>query len=206
MIKYEDIKKANELIETIDIKRKDKQTGETLVKKYANVNERIKAFRSLYPEGTIETEIVYHNDGLIVMRTKVGYMNEDGTFHLLGTGTAQEDQSSSYINNTSYIENCETSSVGRALAMCGLGIDNSIASAEEVNNAKEQDAKKNKMLELELKEHQKLEEELDRLIATNNVDYDSLTSKYKTDDIHTMNIRQLKNAIDNIEKFDKKVN
>lgn len=58
----------------------------------------------------------------------------------------------------------------------------------------------------ELKEHQKLEEELDRLITSNNVDYDSLTAKYKTDDIHTMNIRQLKNAIDNIEKFDKKVN
>lgn len=206
MIKYEDIKKANELIETIDIKRKDKQTGETLVKKYANVNERIKAFRSLYPEGTIETEIISHDDGLIVMRTKVGYTNEDGTFHLLGTGTAQEDQSSSYINNTSYIENCETSSVGRALAMCGLGIDNSIASAEEVNNAKEQDAKKNKMLELELKEHQKLEDELDRLIAANNIDYDGLTAKYKTDDIHLMSNRQLKNAIDNIDKFDKKVN
>lgn len=57
----------------------------------------------------------------------------------------------------------------------------------------------------ELKEHQKLEEELDRLIAAKNVDYDELTKKYKTDDIHLMNNRQLKNAIDNIDKFDKKV-
>lgn len=57
----------------------------------------------------------------------------------------------------------------------------------------------------ELKEHQKLEEELDRLIAINNIDYELLTAKYKTDDIHLMNNRQLKNAIDNIDKFDKKV-
>ena len=58
----------------------------------------------------------------------------------------------------------------------------------------------------ELKQHQKLEEELDRLIAANNIDYDGLTTKYKTDDIHLMSNRQLKNAIDNIDKFDKKVN
>ena len=38
-------------------------------------------------------------------------------------------------NKTSYIENCETSAVGRALGMCGFGIDTSIASAEEVQNA-----------------------------------------------------------------------
>ena len=54
---------------------------------------------------------------------------------LLGTGTAYEKENSTFINKTSYIENCETSAVGRALAMCGIGIDTSIASAEEVQNA-----------------------------------------------------------------------
>ena len=39
---------------------------------------------------------------------------------------------SSNINKTSYVENCETSAVGRALAMLGIGIDTSIASANEV--------------------------------------------------------------------------
>ena len=58
---------------------------------------------------------------------------EDGK--LLGTGTAQEKETSSFINKTSFIENCETSAVGRALGMCGFGIDTSIASAEEVQNA-----------------------------------------------------------------------
>ena len=125
---------------------------------------------------------------------------------ILATGTAYEREGSSFINNTSYIENAETSATGRCLALCGFGIDSSIASVEEVNNAKAQDEKNNKLAEIELKEHQKLEEELDRLIATKGIDYELLTMKYKTDDIHLMNNRQLKNAIDNIDKFDKKVN
>ena len=54
---------------------------------------------------------------------------------VLGTGIAQEKESSSYINKTSYIENCETSAVGRALGMCGFGIDVSVCSAEELQNA-----------------------------------------------------------------------
>lgn len=199
MIKYEDIKKVNDEMQTLDIERKNKKTGEIETKKYANVNERIKAFRKLYPEGTIETEIISHNDGIVVIRASI--FND---MKLLGTGTAYEDQQSSYINNTSYIENCETSAVGRALAMLGLGIETSIASAEEIDNAKEEEEKKLKIAELELKEHQKLEEELDRLIATEKVDYDKLTAKYNTNDIHLMSNRQLKNAIDNIDKFDKR--
>ena len=48
---------------------------------------------------------------------------------------AEEKETSSYINKTSYIENCETSAVGRALGFIGLGSENSIASLEEVANA-----------------------------------------------------------------------
>ena len=48
---------------------------------------------------------------------------------------ANENKNASSINRTSYIENCETSAVGRALAMCGIGINASIASYEEVNSA-----------------------------------------------------------------------
>ena len=54
---------------------------------------------------------------------------------VIAQGHAHEVQGSSNINKTSYIENCETSAVGRALAMLGIGIDTSIASANEVNDA-----------------------------------------------------------------------
>ena len=59
--------------------------------------------------------------------------NEEG--NVIGIGHAYEKENSSFINKTSYIENCETSAVGRALGMCGFGIETSIASYEEVANA-----------------------------------------------------------------------
>ena len=124
MITYNDIKTANESIKTTDIKGKD----------YAEVNQRIKAFRMVYPDGFINTEMVSNENGVCVFRALVGYYTDDG-INWLGTGTAYEKENSTFINKTSYIENCETSAVGRALGMCGFGIDVAVSSAEEVQNA-----------------------------------------------------------------------
>lgn len=121
---YEDIKKANETIRTTNIQGKE----------YAEVNQRIKAFRMLYPQGRITTELLSVENGVCIFRATVGYEDEKG-FHILGTGTAYEKENSTYINKTSFIENCETSATGRALGMAGFGIDTSVASAEEVQNA-----------------------------------------------------------------------
>lgn len=128
MTTYNDIKMANESIQTMDVKGRE----------YAMVNQRIKAFRMCYPEGTIETEMISNMDGVCVFKAVVKNIDI-----VLGTGHAYEKESSSYINKTSYIENCETSAVGRALGMCGFGIDTSVASYEEVANAvKNQDIEK----------------------------------------------------------------
>lgn len=121
MIKYLDLAVANETIKTTDIKGKD----------YAEVNERIKVFRMLCPNGAIETELLSNNDGMVIMKATI----KDEKGNILGTGTAYERENSSFINKTSYIENCETSAVGRALGMLGIGIDTSVASYEEVANA-----------------------------------------------------------------------
>jgi hypothetical protein len=53
------------------------------------------------------------------------------------TGLAQEIESGNYkeVNFTSALENAETSAVGRACAMAGIGIDAGIASADEVTKA-----------------------------------------------------------------------
>lgn len=119
-VTYQQIKEANEAIRTTDIKGKE----------YAEVNQRIKAFRMVYPTGTILTEMVSNENGVCVFRCTV--MDGD---RILGTGTAYEKEGSTFINKTSYIENAETSAVGRALGMVGFGIDTSVASAEEVQNA-----------------------------------------------------------------------
>lgn len=122
-ISYEDLQKANALIKTTPVKGKE----------YAEVPQRVKAFRSLFPTGTISTEVVMIENDLCVMHATVAV---DGV--ILGEGTAYEREGSSYINKTSFIENCETSAVGRALGFAGFGSDASIASAEEVANAIEQ--------------------------------------------------------------------
>lgn len=134
-ITFKDIEKANSTLKTMKITRWDKKQGKEISKDYAEVNQRIKAFRMLYPEGFIRTNIISHNDGVVVMKTEAGFVDESGNDRILGTGMAFEDKKNGLINGTSYIENCETSSVGRALGMIGLGIDMSIASYEEVNNA-----------------------------------------------------------------------
>lgn len=124
-ITFEQIKKANESIVTTDIKGKE----------YAEVNQRIKAFRMIYPTGFITTELASNENGVCIIKASVGFYDDNGEAFILGTGLAYEKENSTFINKTSYIENCETSAVGRALGMAGFGIDTSVASYEEVATA-----------------------------------------------------------------------
>lgn len=95
MYNFEDLKKANKTISKTDIKGKE----------YATVSERIKAFRTVCPCGLIKTEMVSNSDKICIFKAYI--YDEEGK--LLGTGTAYEREDGSYINKTSYIENCETS-------------------------------------------------------------------------------------------------
>lgn len=129
-ITYEQIEKANKTIKPMKIKRKNKETGEIVSKDYAEVNQRLKAYRMVYPKGTIKPTILTLENGICVIQAEVF----DETGNLLSMATAQENQKSSYINQTNYIENCETSAIGRALGFAGFGINSAIASAEDIKN------------------------------------------------------------------------
>lgn len=131
-ITYQDIEKANKIIKPLTISRKNKDTGKIEKKGYAEVHQRIKAFRMVYPQGDIETTILTDENGICKIRADI---YDDNNKHL-ASATAQENvKSNSFINTYNAIENCETSAVGRALGFAGFGIDTSIASAEEVQNA-----------------------------------------------------------------------
>lgn len=121
MYTWEQLVKANGTIKSVAVSGKQ----------YAEVNQRIKAFRSVCPGGAILTEMLSNENGVCIFKATI----YDEDMRIIGTGTAYEKEGSTFINKTSYIENCETSAVGRALGMCGFGIDTSIASAEEVQNA-----------------------------------------------------------------------
>lgn len=122
---YADIDQANSGIKMLNLKGKD----------YAMVPERVTAFRKVFPDGFISTEILSHDGQIVTMKAKAGYYLE-GREIILGTGFAQEEKGKGLVNGTSYIENCETSAVGRALGFLGFGLNGGgICSAEELVNA-----------------------------------------------------------------------
>lgn len=123
---YQDIAKANAEIKPLNLKGKD----------YSMVSDRVTAFRKLFPEGFITTDILSHDAGVVLMKATAGYYGTNGERVVLGTGFAQEEKGKGMVNGTSYIENCETSAVGRALGFIGIGdCGGGICSAEELVNA-----------------------------------------------------------------------
>jgi len=105
------------------------------IQDYVTVAERIEKFYERYPEGRLITHIVEHDAerGFILMRAEV-YRNPDDALPV-ATGHAYELKSEGYVQRTSYIEVCETSSVGRALAMAGFEVRRGIASREEMEKS-----------------------------------------------------------------------
>lgn len=181
----EDMETANANVKSIDVKGKN----------YVMVNERIKAFRYVFPLGTISTEIL-EDDGERV--TVKAYVYDGGT--LLATGHAFEVKAASYINKTSYIENCETSAVGRALGFLGFGCDDSLASAEEVKNAIEaQDtikAEEKKAETLNAREVKAFR----KWISENGIDESKLCAGCKVESLEQLTLGKYRNILDNAEK------
>lgn len=119
-VNYKQIEEANKEIKTLPLKNKE----------YAPVNERIKAFRKVYPTGGITTIIESSSEDTITMLTTI----TDEEQKIIATARASEKKTATGINSLRLIENCETSAVGRALGFCGFGVDTAVASAEDIEN------------------------------------------------------------------------
>lgn len=120
-MEYQRIEEVNKRMKPVDIKGKN----------YNTVNQRILAFRELYPNGSIQTEILSMEGGAVLMKATA----YDDQFRCIATGHAREKEDDGYINKTSFIENCETSAIGRCLGIIGIGAVDALASFEEVANA-----------------------------------------------------------------------
>lgn len=102
-------------------------------KEYITVNERLIHFRkeAAYKGWRIVEDLVSLDDKEGVFKATI--LDPDG--NEMVSAHAQEYRDSSYINKTSFLENGFTSALGRALGYLGIGLDTSIASADEVGNA-----------------------------------------------------------------------
>jgi hypothetical protein len=97
---------------------------------YVPVSERLQLFRSEYPNGRIVTDMLKFENGVAVVKASVFREADDA--EPAATGHAFEIEGDGYVNQTSVLENCETSSIGRALANLGYSITKGIASREEM--------------------------------------------------------------------------
>ncbi|HEX7117557.1 MAG TPA: hypothetical protein VF212_02135 [Longimicrobiales bacterium] len=105
------------------------------VRDYVDVAERIRAFYERYPDGSIQTEMVRLEGDMVVFRATVYRDREDA--HPT-TGWAYEREGVGYVNKTSFIENCETSAIGRALANLNFPTTRGAAEKEGAPATREQ--------------------------------------------------------------------
>ncbi len=186
------------------MKAEDMKTVNIKGKNYVEVNERIKYFRTnteAYPQGKILTSIESMENGICVVRAEI-YVNDQ----LVSTGHAYEKEGSTFINKTSYLENCETSAIGRALGILGIGIDTSIASSEEVQNAvKQQKQPQPTSTEPVSTQHALITEyqkdKIIKLVQENKIDLEKVKAYYKVASLDELNFQQA-NAV--ISKGNKK--
>lgn len=172
-------------------------------KQYAEVHERIKHFRGEpnYASLGINTEVLEWDKDKeeIVIRATI-YDTKSDNGRILASGIAHErrDDKNSFVNKTSYVENAETSAIGRALACMGIGIEDAYASAFEVANAiAQQDGKK--------KDHLKVVETPKESAKTDSID--SIPTHDSSDEIvQNLTTRMHASACISYEKLQELVN
>ena len=95
---------------------------------YETVAQRLVRWWREYPDGRIITSIHHYDGSTIIMRAEC-YNNDD---RLIATGYAEEVFGNSPVNKTSFLENCETSAIGRAISNSRIGHTGERASSTEM--------------------------------------------------------------------------
>jgi len=106
------------------------------LKNYELVKDRIMRFHRKYPDGRIITVIDLVDDGKACLCKAFLFLNvEDQAKNLpKATGLAYEKEGFNTINMKSWIENGETSAIGRAIANMGM-VKKNRPSREEMEKA-----------------------------------------------------------------------
>lgn len=116
------------------IQRKNKQGEVTAQFDYVKVAERIKEFHEKHINGRIDTELISAQGAdMVVFKAIVTPDVTKPERYFTGHSQAKWSDTSNFVNFGAALENAETSSVGRALAMMNIGVIDTIASSNEIN-------------------------------------------------------------------------
>ena len=98
---------------------------------YETVEDRLVRFWAEHgPAARVETTMMAYDGDSCVFRAEIYFKNSETV--PTATGYAQEIRSDRGVNSTSFVENCETSAIGRALANCGYATHGKRPSREEM--------------------------------------------------------------------------
>jgi hypothetical protein len=109
-------------------------------KEYVTVNERLKEFRNTFKDYSLVSEIIELGADFCTMKATI--IDDKGVVR--ATGFAREVIAKSPINKFAFVENCETSAMGRALGNFGIGIDDAVCTADELLMKLSQESKPEK--------------------------------------------------------------
>lgn len=98
---------------------------------YETVEDRLIRFWADHPNGRISTALIAQDGDQVIFRAEVFFEYIDS--FPKATGYAEEIRGSSPVNKTAHVENCETSSIGRALANAGYATKGKRPSREEMS-------------------------------------------------------------------------
>lgn len=104
----------------------------TLIKghKYVEVSQRLMGFLETFPKGDYDVDVNVSENGGIVAKAVVRPYGIDGkTYHGTSYGNVSKG------NNNGGLEDTETSALGRAFGMAGIGVIDTISSADEMRRA-----------------------------------------------------------------------
>ena len=154
------------------------------MKDYVDVAERIRAFYERYPDGSIQTEMVRLEGDMVVFKATV-YRDRDDANPT--TGWAYEREGVGYVNKTSFIENCETSAIGRALANLNFPTSRTV----QARQAAEQPASADQLDEL-------------RALASSEVVSEDIRERVVAQLEKGLSVKQATDAIAYLRRIDRK--
>ena len=144
-------------------------------KDYAQVKERVKAFREDTTKGSIDTESKQLDDGTMVLKaTVIMDMSDEGSKKASGSAFGKVGGQKAY-------EKLETIAVGRALAFLGYLADGEVASSDEMEEFLAHKEEKKEEAIVELKKCKTVEELRGMFISLGTLMSDKEIVKAKDD-------------------------